>query len=164
MVGPVEICRSGWTDSPGLNEMRSPWLQRTWFSMSNLPYQTYWSFSASSSGSAPLLWSPNLSHNHCKSFGIIVVESDRTLELIQRPFLNYALPNMEVPQGGSERDKPPNSSSSTSPLSVVSSFWKGNSLIVNRILFQFVRLLVGLDLMIIQLKKITCSVLRSDSW
>ncbi|KAG6588227.1 Protein CASP, partial [Cucurbita argyrosperma subsp. sororia] len=31
---------------------------------------------------------------------------------------------MESPQGGSERDKPPDSSSSTSPVSVVSSFWK----------------------------------------
>ncbi|TYK28184.1 protein CASP [Cucumis melo var. makuwa] len=31
---------------------------------------------------------------------------------------------MESPQGGSERDKPPNSSSSTSAVSVVSSFWK----------------------------------------
>lgn len=31
---------------------------------------------------------------------------------------------MESPKGGSERDKTPNSSSSTSPVSVVSSFWK----------------------------------------
>ncbi|XP_022988038.1 protein CASP [Cucurbita maxima] len=31
---------------------------------------------------------------------------------------------MESPKGGSERDKPPNSSSSASPVSVVSSFWK----------------------------------------
>ncbi|KAG7022140.1 Protein CASP [Cucurbita argyrosperma subsp. argyrosperma] len=31
---------------------------------------------------------------------------------------------MESPQGGSDRDKPPDTSSSSSPVSVVSSFWK----------------------------------------
>ena len=88
-----------------------------------------------------LPWSLHLSHNYCRSSVILVFWSDRTLELAERPYLNYAFPYMESPQGGSERDKPPDSSSSTSPVSVVSSFWKGNSLIVNRVLSQFLCLL-----------------------
>ncbi|XP_022974135.1 uncharacterized protein LOC111472729 [Cucurbita maxima] len=74
--------------------------------------------------SALLPSSLHLSHNYCRSSVILVFESDRTLELAERPYLNYAFSYMESPQGGSDRDKPPDSSSSSSPVSVVSSFWK----------------------------------------
>lgn len=101
--------------------------------MSNFLYPKCWS----SPESAPFVWSPNHSLNLCNSFAFPVLESDRSPELVQRSSPSCAFPNMESPKGGSERDKPPNSSSSASPVSVVSSFWQGNSLIVNRTIFQF---------------------------